>query len=182
MKSASFPWLAGLALLLFALSGIAFAAQDRYALKVPGGLAFADFKGYQNWQYVAVSETKDQVKIIAANQPMIDAYRAGVPGNGQAFPEGSKAVKIEWSKKPNTLSPYAVSVPNALQTLAFIEKDSKRFPDTHGWAFAAFDYDTGSDTFKPSATAGASSGAKCGYACHTAAAKQDYIFTAYPRR
>src|SRR3954453_23611836 len=34
----------------------AIAAQDRSALKVPGGLALADFKGYENWQVVAASQ------------------------------------------------------------------------------------------------------------------------------
>ena len=31
------------------LAGMALAAQDRYALQVPGGLAFADFRGYEDW-------------------------------------------------------------------------------------------------------------------------------------
>ena len=33
--------------LMGVLAGIALAAQDRYALQAPGGLAFADFKGYE---------------------------------------------------------------------------------------------------------------------------------------
>ena len=68
----------------------------------------------------------------------------------------------------------------ALLRFAIIEKDSKRFPDTHGWAFAQFAYDAASDTFKPSELS--ASGAACGYACHTTVAADDYIFTAYPKR
>jgi hypothetical protein len=154
------------------------ATQDRYSLTVPGGgLAFSDFRGYDGWQTVAVSETKTSVKAILANDTMIQAYKDGVPGNGKTFPEGSKVVKIEWLKKVNTKAPYFVHVPDTLKSLSFIEKDSKRFPNTHGWAYAQFTYDTPSRTFKPSVT-----GPECGYACHTPVASQDYIYTAYPVR
>jgi hypothetical protein len=154
------------------------AAQDRYTLTVPGGgLAFSDFKGYDTWQSVAVSETKTSVKAILANDAMIQAYKHGVPGNGKPFPEGSKVVKIEWLKKLNTKAPYVVNVPGTLKSLSFIEKDSKRFPNTHGWAYAQFTYDTASQTFKPSVT-----GPECGYVCHTRVASQDYTYTAYPPR
>jgi hypothetical protein len=153
------------------------AQQDRYTLKVPDGLAFSEFKGYDTWQDVAVSETEGSVKAILGNSTMIRAYREGIPENGKSFPEGSKIVKIEWIKKKNTLAPYFVEVPDTLKSLSFIEKDSKRFPNTHGWAYAQFDYDAGSKTFKPSVN-----GAECGYMCHTKVASTDYIFTAYPPR
>ena len=156
---------------------IAFADQDKYSLRVPNGLAFSDFKGYDTWQDVAVSETEGSVKAILANPTMISAYKQGVPNNGKPFPEGSKIVKIEWIKKKNPESPYFVEVPDTLKSLSFIEKDSKRFPDTHGWAYAVFEYDAGSQMFKPSGT-----GSRCGYECHTRVASKDYIFTAYPFR
>jgi Cytochrome P460 len=165
------------AVLTAALGGIAIAAQNRYSLKVPNGLSFAEFRGYENWQDVAVSETEGSVKAILGNPKMIMAYKTGTPDNGKLFPEGSKIVKIEWIKKKSSVSPYFVEVPEALKTVSFIEKDSKRFPNTHGWAYAQFEYDAPSDTFKPSVT-----GADCGYACHTTVAAQDYIFTAYPKR
>jgi len=98
-----------------------------------------------------------------------------VPDGGKLFPEGSKTVKIEWLKKKNPESPYFVEVPAVLKSLAFIEKDSKRFPNAHGWAYAKFEYDAASKMFKPSVT-----GFECGYACHTKVASEDYIFTAYP--
>ena len=154
------------------------AQQDRYTLKVPDGLAFSEFKGYDEWQTVAVSETEGSVKAILGNPMMISAYKEGIPDNGKPFPEGSKIVKIEWIKKKNPLSSYFVEIPDTLKSLSFIEKDSKRFPNTHGWAFAQFDYDAGSKTFKPSVT-----GFECGYACHSEhVASRDYIFTAYPAR
>jgi hypothetical protein len=107
---------------------------------------------------------------------MIAAYRAGVPGAGKAFPEGSRSVKIEWSQEEVT-DPYAVSVPKALMSVSFMVKDSKRFPKTHGWAFAQFLYDPATKALKPSGA-----GPECGYACHTAVAANDYVFTAYPKR
>ncbi len=162
---------------LAVLTGVGLAAQDRYTLQVPNGLAFSDFRGYETWQNVAVSQTESSLKVIAANPAMIDAYRSGVPGDGKTFPDGSKIVKIEWSAKKNTESPYFVMVPDALKTVSFIEKDTKRFPDTHGWAYAQFLHDAASDTFKPNGN-----DAKCGYACHATVAAKDYIFTAYPER
>lgn len=161
---------------LAVFGGIAVAQQDRYALKL-GNLSFADFKGYENWRVVAVSETKTQLKVIVANDVMMDAYRQGLPTAGKLFPEGSKVVKIEWNKKVNTMAPYFVEVPDTLAAVATIEKDSKRFPDTHGWAFGDFNYNTASKTFTPQGN-----DAKCGYACHTRVSVQDYIYTAYPLR
>lgn len=157
--------------------GLALAAQDRYTLKDPNGLSFAEFRGYEAWENVAVSQTKDGLKIIAANPAMIRAYRAGLPAKGKTFPEGSRVVKIEWTPKQNTVSPYFVMVPDRLKSVSFILKDSKRFPKTNGWAYAQFTYDPASNTFKPSVT-----GSECGYACHTTVAAQDFIFTAYPKR
>jgi hypothetical protein len=166
--------------LLVAAGCLALAAQDRYTLKIPDGLAFSEFRGYETWQDVAVSQTETSLKVIAANDVMISAYRDGVPGNGKLFPDGSKITKIEWSFKKNTESPYFVNIPDTLKTVAFIEKDSKRFPSTHGWAYAQWAYDPATDTFKPSALS--ASGAECGYACHSKVSAQDYIFTAYPKR
>ena len=161
---------------LATLGGIAFAAQDRYTLKL-GELAFSDFRGYENWKVVAVSQTETLLKVIVANDVMMDAYRQGLPADGKLFPEGSKIVKIEWTFKKNTVAPYFVMVPDTLKAVATIEKDSSRFPDTHGWAYGNFNYDAASDTFTPEGN-----DAKCGYACHTTVAAQDYIFTAYPKR
>jgi hypothetical protein len=153
------------------------AQQDRYTLKVPDGLSFSEFRGYDTWQTIAVSETEGSVKTILGNPTLIKAYKEGVPDDGEPFPEGSKAVKIEWIKKKNPLSPYFVEVPDTLKSVSFSVKDSKRCPNTHGWAFAKFEYDTGSKTFKASVT-----GTECGYACHTKVASRDYVFTAYPPR
>lgn len=168
-----------IAVVLAVMSGRANPAQqDKYTLQVPDGLKFSDFRGYENWQVVAVSQTDDLLKVMVANSIMIDAYRAGIPGNGKLFPDGSKIAKIEWKPKKSTESPFSVRIPESLQDVFFIEKDLKRFPNTKGWAYAAFDYNPAADTFAPNSTGAVN----CGFACHTLVAKKDYIFTAYGKR
>jgi hypothetical protein len=168
------------AVVLAGLGGRAISAQeDKYTLQVPNGLKFSDFRGYENWQVVAVSQTDDLLKVMVANPTMMDAYRAGVPGNGKLFPDGSKIAKIEWKPKKSTEAPFSVRIPESLQDIFFIEKDLKRFPNTNGWAYAVFDYNPASDKFTPNATTGT---VTCGYACHTIVAKKDYIFTEYAKR
>jgi len=169
---------AAVGIALAVLGGGIFAAQDKYSVRVPNGLAFSEFKGYENWQVVSVSQTQELLKVMVANPTMIDAYRAGVPSNGKPFPDGSKIAKIEWKPKNNTESPFFVRVPDTLQDVFLIEKNSKKFPGTKGWAYAAFDYNSATDTYKPDPSGVVS----CGFACHSKVADKDYIFTAYGRR
>ena len=169
--------LAALGVVLTSVSAWAISAHDKYALEVPNGLAYSEFRGYENWQVVSVSQTEDLLKVIVANPTMIEAYRTGVPGNGKPFPEGSAIAKIQWTPKKNAEAPFAVWVPDTLKNVNFIKKDSKRFPKTAGWAYATFNYEPGSDTFSPNG-----SGTDCGHACHSVVAAKDYMFTAYGKR
>jgi Cytochrome P460 len=180
LKGSRAPLFAVVASLPILFGGLAIAAQDRYTLTIPDGLAFADFRGYEKWESVAVSETATAIKAILANPIMMAAFRDGLPAEGKVFPDGSKVVKIFWSFKKNPASPYSVDVPDTLKELAFIEKDTKRFPNTHGWAYADWAYDAATDGFKPSELS--QRGTECGFACHTKVSAQDYIFTAYPKR
>lgn len=177
MKTTTITAMAAGAVVLAGAGGVAWAAQDRFTVKVPDGLSFGEFRGYENWNYIAVSQVSDGIKVIAGNPAMMAAYRSGAPGGGKLFPDGSKAVKIEWSAKKMTTSPYFAMEPDKLMSVSFVMKDIKRFPKTHGWAYAQFLYDPKTDTFK-----GGGTGAECGYACHTAVASKDYIFTGYPKR
>jgi hypothetical protein len=101
----------------------------------------------------------------------------GIPGDGKHFPDGSKVAKIEWASKKESGVPLFRGGTDTLKSVSFIEKDTNRFPDTSGWAYAQFLYDAASDTFTPNGI-----DAKCGYACHATVAEKDYIFTAYPKR
>ena len=103
--------------MLAVLGGVALAAQDKYTVQVPGGLAFSEFRGYEDWQTVAVSQPGGVINVILANPVMIDAYRAGVPGNGKPFPDGAKMVKIHWKPKKSTEAPDPTTVPDTLMAL-----------------------------------------------------------------
>jgi hypothetical protein len=143
---------------------------------VPNGLAFSEFKGYEKWQVVGVSQSGELIEVILANPPMIDAYQTGVPGNGKPFPDGSKMAKIHWNAKKSAEAPAPTLVSDSLHDVDFMVRDGKRFPDG-GWGYAQFNYDGASDTFTP-----LGSGTNCGTACHTIVKTKDYVFTAYPKR
>jgi hypothetical protein len=153
-------------------------AQDKYSLKSPSGIAFSDFRGYEDWSVVSSARTDEILKVIVANPKMIKAYKAGIPGDGKPFPEGSMIVKLQWKLKKSTEAPFVVEVPNVFSQAFVMEKDSKRFPKSGGWGYAVFNYEAASDKF----TADAKSLSDCGYACHTPVKAKDYIFHPYQKR
>ena len=156
----------------------------KYALKVPNGLAFSEFKGYEDWRVISVSHDNGLLAVILGNPVMIEAYRAGTPANGKPFPDGCKMAKVHWKPKQMDAFPGA-TVPGTLLNVDFMVRDSKRFADSGNWGWAVFDYDATSATFKPGTTAGRppqGNDAKCGFACHTAATARDYVFTEYGAR
>jgi len=169
---------------LAVVGGLAISAQDKYTVKVPGGLAFSEFKGYEAWQSISVSRNAKVVGVILGNPAMIAAYQAGIPANGKPVPDGAKMAKIHWTPKQNEFFPEA-TVPGNLLNVDFMVKDSKRFADSGGWGYAVFDYNATSDKFTPGTTAGTppqGNDAKCGFACHTKAKARDYVFTEYGKR
>src|SRR6202035_5604499 len=139
-------------------------AQDKYTLKSPSGIAFSDFRGYEDWAVVSSARTDEVLKVIVANPAMIKAYKAGVPGKGQSFPDGSKIVKLQWKPKKSTEAPFVVDVPDVFSQAFVMEKDSKKFPKSGGWGYAVFNYVAASDKFE----ADPKSLSDCGVACHTA--------------
>jgi len=160
------------------------AAQDKYTVKVPNGIGFAEFRGYEAWQLVSISQDGPNVAAILGNPAMIKAYAAGTPGNGKPFPDGAKMAKIHWNPKKMEVFP-AATVPDTQHDVDFMVKDSKRFADSGGWGYGAFDYDAAADTFKPSTMASKppqGNDAKCGFTCHTSVKSRDYVFTDYGHR
>ena len=169
---------------LSVIAGLALAAEDKYTVKVPGGLAFSEFGGYEAWQAISISRNERVVAMILGNPAMIEAYQAGSPSNGKPIPDGAKMAKVHWTPKPSTFFPDA-TVPGNLVNVDFMVKDSKRFADTGGWGYAVFDYNTTSATFTPGTTAGTppqGNDASCGFACHTRAKTRDYVFTEFGKR
>jgi Cytochrome P460 len=115
---------------VFVISGGRFvSAQDKYTVQVPNGLAFSEFRGYEAWQVVSISHDGDLLAAILANPVMIDAYLAGVPGNGQPFPDGAKMAKVHWNPKKMETFPSAL-VPGTQHDVDFMVKDSRRFADS----------------------------------------------------
>ncbi len=167
-------------LVAVAVAAVYAQAQDKnkYSLTSPAGIAFADFKGYEDWADVSSAHTDERLKVIVGNPTMINAFKAGVPGNGQSFPDGSMIVKLQWSQKKSTEAPFIVDVPDTFKEVFVMEKDSKRFPKSGGWGYAVFNYDAVSDKFTPDPKALSD----CGNACHTAVKGKDYIFHPYQKR
>ncbi|HEX6879283.1 MAG TPA: cytochrome P460 family protein [Terriglobales bacterium] len=153
-------------------------AQDKYSLQSPSGIAFSDFRGYEDWSVVSSARTEEVLKVIVANPIMIKAYKSGIPGNGQPFPDGSMIVKLQWRPKKSTEAPFVVDVPDTFTQAFVIEKDSKRFPKSGGWGYAVFNFDAASNRFAADPT----SLSDCGDSCHSAVKSKDYIFHPYQKR
>jgi hypothetical protein len=166
-------------------TGAAISAQDKYTVKVPNGLAFSEFRGYEGWQTISVSHNGPHLALILGNPAMIDAYKAGIPGNGKPFPDGAKMAKIHWKPKKNEAQPGQPLQPDTQSDVDFMVKDSKRFADSGGWGYAVFKYDAATSTFTPGTQADTppqANDAKCGFACHTIVKNRDYVFTEYATR
>jgi len=181
MKRRSILRIAAATAVLATLGGaIVFAQdkQDKYSLKTPSGIAFSDFRGYEDWVVVSSTHTpNDRLKVMVANPTMIKAYRAGIPGNGRPFPDGSKIVKLQWKIKKERDATFDANVPDTFAEVFLMQKDSKRFPDSGGWGYAVFNYDPATDRFTPTADP-----TSCGHTCHVAVKAKNYVFHPYQTR
>jgi hypothetical protein len=167
------------------VSGVAIPAQDKDTVRVPNGLSFSEFRGYESWETINVSQSGPRIAVILGNPMMINAYKAGIPGNGKPFPDGAKMAKIHWDAKKIEASPGEPTVGGALHDVDFMVKDSKRFSDGGGWGYAFFKYDPASGTFTPGSLTDQppqANDAKCGVACHMIAKERDHVFTEYAKR
>jgi hypothetical protein len=177
----------GFVLLTAALAAVSWATSgpDKYTVRVPGGLAFSEFKGYEDWPVIAVSHNGGAIAAILGNPTIINAFKSGIPDNGKPFPDGSRMAKVHWKATKSEMEPGHPTVSGALDNVDFMVKDSKRFADSGGWGWAVFDYNAASDAFSPGTTADKppqGNDAKCGFACHTDVKKKDFVFTNYGRR
>jgi hypothetical protein len=169
---------------VFGLAAAALSAQDKYSLQVTNGLTFAEFRGYEDWQVVAVSHGT-RLAVILGNSVALEAFRSGIPGNGKPFPDGAKLAKIHWNASKKAAVPGQPFMPDTLHDADFMVKDLARFADSGGWGYAEFEYDTASSAFRPGTIEDAppqGNDAKCGAACHTVAKTRDYVFTRYGQR
>ena len=100
---------------LSVLVALAMAAQDRYTLKVPNGLAFSDFKGYEDWQVVAPSQTDaaNVMRVILANPVTMKAYRAAFRPTASPSPRAPRSPRSNGNRKklPTRLFPRPSRIP-----------------------------------------------------------------------
>jgi mono/diheme cytochrome c family protein len=160
-------------------------AQDKYTLKIPNGLAFSEFRGYESWPVISLSHNGNKLAAILGNPVMINAYKAGIPGNGKPFPDGAKMAKVHWNAKVDVGEPGAPTLPDTQHDVDLMVKDSKRFADSGGWGYGVFEYDPATDKFRLGNLADKppqGNDAKCGFACHTSVKNKDYVFTDYGHR
>ena len=54
-------------LLVGVVVGLVVAGQDKYTVKVPGGLAFSEFRGYEDWQAIGISRSDKADAVILGN-------------------------------------------------------------------------------------------------------------------
>ena len=166
-------------------AGAAMSMHNKYSLRVPNGLAFSEFRGYEGWQVISLSHNGDKYAAILGNPAMIKAFKAGIPDNGKPFPNGARMAKLHWLPKKQLRYPGQPVVAGTLHDVDFMVKDSTRFADSGGWGYAEFEYDKQSGTFKPGTTKDSppqGHDAKCGFACHTITKARDYVFTEYANR
>src|SRR5262249_7115609 len=138
-----------------------------------------------DWPVIAISANGGKIAVIVGNLAMIDAYKEGVPANGTPFPGRRQDGEDPLEPKRQEAYPGQPTVPGTQHDVDFMVKDSKRFADSGGWGWAAFDYDPASNTFRPSneaSTPPQGHDAKCGFACHTVVKNRDYVFTEYGKR
>jgi hypothetical protein len=150
---------------------------DKYALKSPGGIAFADFRGYEDWAVISVARTDEEVKAILGNPAIIQAFRSGIPANGKPFPEGSRIAKVQWKHAKSKEAPFVVDVPTTPTQAFFMVKDSQKYQSSGGWGYAVFNHDNATGKMTPDAAL-----ADCGHVCHVAVKNKDYVFHPYQVR
>ena len=61
-------------------AGVAISAQDKYTVQVPNGLAFSEFRGYEDWPVIAISENQGMIAVIVGLQGGHSRQWEAVPG------------------------------------------------------------------------------------------------------
>ena len=89
------------------VAGVEISAQDKCTVKVPNGLAFAEFRGYEGWPVIAISATGGKIAVIVGNPAMIDAIRKACPATAslsQTAPRWRKFIGTRKNKRRTPVS------------------------------------------------------------------------------
>ena len=164
---------------LAALCGTAMSAQDRYTLKVPDGLAFAEFRGYEKWQ-VHLRIEPDRGRGRRGRRQSRDDR--GFPGRCSGQQASLSRMAPRWRRSTGhrrraRMHRLSTTVPGSLHDIDFMVRDSKRFPTAS--VGSTLSSSTTPHAIRSSPT---EPRANCGVACHTIVKSKDYVFTAYPKR
>ena len=172
------------------VAGIALAAQDKWALKAPNGISFAEFKGYESWQMIGSSDPDDESGAGRRRSRAASSRSSAIPcwsrRTARAFPTTANRCRMALhsprsnGQKARETVPYAVTLTGKLAEVSFMLKDSKRFPKTNGWGYATFQYDAASDTWK--AKGDNADFVNACHGCHTIVKARDFVFTHYAKR
>lgn len=103
-------------------------ASPIYGVNIP--------EGYRDWKFIAPAQEApplDELRAVLGNDIAVDAYKKGT----LPFPDGSILVKLAYKRKQSTEFAPA-TVPGAPTTVQVMVKDSKKYPDSHGWGFGRF--------------------------------------------
>lgn len=124
--------------------------------------------GYRKWQFIAPAEEAaplDELRAVVGNDIAVRAYE----NKTLPFPDGSILVKLAW-KRVQSSEFEPASVPGMPTTVQVMVKDSKKYPDSHGWGFGRFIDGKPVDEAQHQTC----------LACHEANVKNhDYVFTRY---
>ena len=128
------------------------------------GISYPD--GWKDWATIAVSHRNDNstMRVILGNDIAVEAARSG---NINPWPDGAVLGKVVW--KDTKLQDWqAATAPGEFVHAEFMFKDSAKYADTGGWAWARW---VGLEQ-KPF-----DGGMQVCVACHTPVMHRDWVFT-----
>src|SRR5262249_52152278 len=99
------------------------AAQDKYTVEVPGGLAFSEFKGYEAWQAISISPNERVLATTLGNPAMIGLPGRVFPATARPSPTGPRRLRSIWTPRKN--SSFRMQRCRA-RNVDFMVRDSKR--------------------------------------------------------
>lgn len=125
-------------------------------------------EGYRDWKFIAPAQEApplDELRAVLANDVAVEAYKKGT----LPFPDGSILVKLAYKRQQSSEFPPA-TVPGAPTTVQVMVKDTKKYPDSHGWGFGRFVNGKPVDVAQHETC----------LSCHVGNVKDhDYVFTRY---